>query len=1627
MPKSRISNFMRTTALTAAGITAALSIASPAYAVLLNPIELPTGGTVEAGTAVIKDNSTKIFGVKIPGDTMNINQSSDRAVINWKSFNIGVLATVNFNQPSSTALTVNRVKSTGTTASEIWGKLKANGTVMIIDPNGVIFGATSVVDTHGILVSTGSVATSDVMNNNIFKITNIKNKKIELNGTIKVADSGIAAFVSPFVKNSGTINAKLGKVTMAAGTKVTVDLYGDNLISIAASDKVSDALLENSGTINANGGTVAMTVNTAASLVDEVINMTGVINADSVSTKNGKIVLNGGNGKVTVGADDALSDALVLLNNNGNLNASNGTIDITSSSVVLGYETNMSAKDISVTTDNLNIYETTDYLLADAASIAADSFYLTRKTAGAISLGNGTSGLALTNDDINTIVANSLYIGSSDSSNKVNRINLDGVDISSKSTSYVEFNANNVIAVAANSTVNLGAADVTANTATLNLASNVTTTGDILGDADTVNVRNNNVSINQGIDFAKVGGTVNIAAGTYTEAVYAYKSVTINGANAGLAGDDTSRGAETIIANAGTWYNLYADADNVTIDGLKITGDGSSSVADYAVYTSGDNTTIQNSIIAGANYDVTIDGADAAAIKNNKIYDASYGILASGTSNTTIEGNEVYNAQFGMFFYKDATGTANSGNLVTNNTVHDMSEQAIHIRDSQYTNVTNNTIYNSAVGITVENMTAASPDSKIYTIADNDVSAARIGIRSNMMGSVGTGYLIEDNTIKAEDATLSRRWTGIDIVSQPSAVTTTFRNNTIDASAIDGSGRLAIGYEATSVASNTLLIDGGSISGVDYGVWATDGSFYTGAVNNLTIQNVAFNNVRYGDIVVEDTIDTTNDTKIKVNTTSAHVTIGTGNTFSGTAYNLVLKGANASATTDANAGVVKTLATAAGNATYTGAVFNTTTAALSTESASIQNAINATNVGGTITIEDGTYNLASTLNYTKDSITLQGTSEAGTIIDASKVTGYGINLTAKNATINDLTFIGGSSYGVKATGNNLTLTDFTAKGANITEIDLNGVDTATLVNVTADGLNTNGTGISMTNSSNIYLENITTTGNNWGGIGIYQNTDGVTLTGTNSFAEAIKVYTEVDGWTPTNGAAYTITDLKLGGFNYSVVNTGHRADGTEFVYYQLTESDAINFALALSAVNTGYIQTLSTDVNGYTVRDNNFIVTQNALNSLSIQAAINAASTGGVINVYAGNYVEDVSVNKSVTLLGANAGISGSATRGAETIISSAGTLPWAPIQVWYADNVTVDGFTINGAAYGLTIDDSNNANIVNNIIQNFNISGIDALMYSARSSNTLTIANNLIDGAGSVANSIAVAGNSGDTIIKNNEIINSAGNGIMLQNNDYAKVSNNTVTGTGTGYGLVSSGTSNYLVVSGNTLTNNLVGASFNSATIDLTGKSNTFNNNTTAIEFSENSSYTPTELVDNTLGNQFINNSSTYIALKNGAFANATAPINAYFVSFDGEKVSEAVSPYAESELVKAIEAKIIDKDDDSTLGQIFVGSTLEDSDYDYEDRLAALGGAYIPSYSRFSINLRGMPYISAAQMMSAMAPAAGGNSPANLNRMEPAAGGKTSGCLNDLGSGANIQMNYDDDVGGLLQQVNACPVGI
>jgi filamentous hemagglutinin family protein len=301
-----------------------------AFAEKISSNTLPTGGNVLAGNAVISKTENSI----------NVVQSSQRAVINWSSFNVGKNASVNFVQPNSNSATLNQVNSAS--ASQINGAVNANGQVVFVNPDGVTFGKTAQVSAAGIVATTNTVSTQDFMDgNNTYsgsansKAAVVNKGKLEANGV-----SGYVALLAPEVRNQGYIIAQGGAntaVALASGSSISLNFNGNQLVSVQVNASTYKSLIDNKKIVEAPGGMIIIAANSAAQLMGSVIKNSGSVSTTSMVSNGGTIsivadtvnnsgkIASNGLGDRGIGGNIAISGNNVILSGTSQLNAQGNT------------------------------------------------------------------------------------------------------------------------------------------------------------------------------------------------------------------------------------------------------------------------------------------------------------------------------------------------------------------------------------------------------------------------------------------------------------------------------------------------------------------------------------------------------------------------------------------------------------------------------------------------------------------------------------------------------------------------------------------------------------------------------------------------------------------------------------------------------------------------------------------------------------------------------------------------------------------------------------------------------------------------------------------------------------------------------------------------------------------------------------------------------------------------------------------------------------------------------------------------------------------------------------------------------------------------------------------------------
>ncbi|MGE4357345.1 MAG: MBG domain-containing protein [Candidatus Omnitrophota bacterium] len=464
-----------------ATIIFSLNYSLPLYA-------LPEGENVVSGSA----NFTRL-----DENTLNIS-TSDRVIINYDSFSIAEPEAVHFLQPSSQSVALNRV--VGVNPSEILGVLTANGKIYLINPNGILFGPNSQVDTAGLVASTLDIKDSDFLNGNLVFIKNVDKVGASVinQGYIQAKE---AILLGSAVKNEGQIVTTLGTTVLASGEKITLGLDTAGMISVVIDEAVKNEIsgvsdgVKNTGKIAADGGLVVLTAKALDNVFDYAVNNEGIIQANALDASTGKVELVA-NQRVNVA---------------GKIEARGGEVVIDAAGADLAGSIFSNTTDIILHNQAVHINDVLTsgvVTVSDVGDIYFDGNYIVEKASGVASL-TVTSGVG----PIPTGETGSFYQADGKT------IAVDGdIDISGYDIFLANIISGNDLTVVADNTINLKSAS------SIKVANDISMDAgdDILINADIV-LSENNTSLNAIGDIIQAntseivaGGNVDIAGNNIT-------------------------------------------------------------------------------------------------------------------------------------------------------------------------------------------------------------------------------------------------------------------------------------------------------------------------------------------------------------------------------------------------------------------------------------------------------------------------------------------------------------------------------------------------------------------------------------------------------------------------------------------------------------------------------------------------------------------------------------------------------------------------------------------------------------------------------------------------------------------------------------------------------------------------------------------------------------------------------------------------------------------------------------------------------------------------------------------------------------------------------------------------------
>ena len=285
-------------------------------------LALPTGWQVVEGNVSFDQQ----------GSVLNIISQSDKAVVNYITFNLASGETVNFILPNVSSSILNRV--IGGQSSSIAGVINANGKIGLVNTAGINIANTAQIHAAALLATTLNIADNDFFENTIQLTKQGNGAGITNAGEIDIAKGGYALIAATGISNSGNIIAEDGSIHLAVGDKVTFHLSNNQSVEVTVDEGIKgllgdiNAAIKNTGSITAH--TVELKTRLSENVFANAINNEGVVQATSLASEGGKIALTG----------DADSGLGVLLNSGSLLasgddqNAVAGKIHIKSNLVV---------------------------------------------------------------------------------------------------------------------------------------------------------------------------------------------------------------------------------------------------------------------------------------------------------------------------------------------------------------------------------------------------------------------------------------------------------------------------------------------------------------------------------------------------------------------------------------------------------------------------------------------------------------------------------------------------------------------------------------------------------------------------------------------------------------------------------------------------------------------------------------------------------------------------------------------------------------------------------------------------------------------------------------------------------------------------------------------------------------------------------------------------------------------------------------------------------------------------------------------------------------------------------------------------------------------------------------------
>ncbi len=283
--------------------------------------------------------------------TVNVTQTAQSAVATWQTMNVGSNTTLNFNQSGGTQtngannwVILNRIMDPSGAPSQIFGSITAQGTVLVINRNGILFGAGSQINVHSLVASSLDVlnttddivqSSSDIAASNLLFLQGGLAALDAGTSTTTPTNNGVPAEILGLGNNVSVTSASNyqapGNITIAPGASITTSADGSasngGFVLIAAPN------VSNGGNITvAPTGQVVLAAGVGVSLESNASDPQVLF-----PILTGRITVGTGGGAIDITPAGTLTNTGIVQAERGNINllgsnvAQNGVVGVTTS------------------------------------------------------------------------------------------------------------------------------------------------------------------------------------------------------------------------------------------------------------------------------------------------------------------------------------------------------------------------------------------------------------------------------------------------------------------------------------------------------------------------------------------------------------------------------------------------------------------------------------------------------------------------------------------------------------------------------------------------------------------------------------------------------------------------------------------------------------------------------------------------------------------------------------------------------------------------------------------------------------------------------------------------------------------------------------------------------------------------------------------------------------------------------------------------------------------------------------------------------------------------------------------------------------------------------------------------